>query len=113
MLILLLGTLQGPSSEFPVLRTLTPRHLGMFITGTEHVNCKIQLFLSVFCINNPSSWVAALKKAEFIYNNCTHANRTQTPFELWYGQAPRAIPTAFDYLDYPKTKECLALLQQW
>ena len=81
--------------------------------GTECVNREIQLFLSVFCINNPLSWVAALKKAEFIYNNRTHANRTQTPFELWYGQAPRAIPTAFDYLDYPKTKERLALLQQW
>src|SRR6266571_3208375 len=85
--------------------------------GTEHVNREIQLFLSVFCINNPSSWVAALKKAKFIYNNCTHADQTQTPFKLWYGQAPRAISTAFDYLDYPKTKECLALvaalLQQW
>ncbi len=81
--------------------------------GTERVNREIQLFLSVFCINNPSSWVAALKKAEFVYNNRTHADRTQTPFELWYGQAPRAIPTAFDYLDYPKTKERLALLQQW
>src|SRR5438270_12947562 len=32
MLILLLGMLQGPSSEFPALRTLTPRHLGTFIT---------------------------------------------------------------------------------
>ena len=81
--------------------------------GTECVNCEIQLFLSIFCINNPSSWITALKKAEFIYNNRTHADQTQTPFELWYGQAPRAIPTAFDYLDYPKTKDRLALLQQW
>src|SRR5438309_2190401 len=32
MLILLLGMLRGPSSEFPALRTLTPRHLGTFIT---------------------------------------------------------------------------------
>jgi len=50
--------------------------------GTEHVNRKIQLFLSVYCINNPTSWVEALKKAEFVYNNRTHADRTQTPFEL-------------------------------
>jgi len=35
------------------------------------------------------------------------------PFELWYGQAPKAIPIAFEYKDYPKTRECLALLQQW
>ena len=41
--------------------------------GTKRVNCEIQLFLSVFCINNPSSWVTALKKAKFVYNNRTHA----------------------------------------
>ena len=73
--------------------------------GAEHVNHKIQLFLSIFCINNPTSWVAALKKAEFMYNNRPHADQAQSPFELWYGQAPKAIPTAFDYRDYPKTKE--------
>ena len=35
------------------------------------------------------------------------------PFELWYGQTPKAIPTTFECQDYPKTKEHLALLQQW
>ena len=82
-------------------------------SGTECINKEIQLFLSVFCINNPSSWSASLKKAEFVYNNHTHADQEQTPFELWYGQALKAIPIAFEYQDYPKTKECLALLQQW
>jgi len=81
--------------------------------GTEHVNRKIQLFLSIFCINNPKSWVSTLKKAKFTYNNCPHADQAQSPFELWYRQAPKAILTAFDYRDYLKTKECLALLQQW
>jgi len=37
--------------------------------GTECVNHEIQLFLSIYCINNPTSWVKALKKAEFVYNN--------------------------------------------
>jgi len=78
--------------------------------STECVNRKIQLFLSIFCINNPTSWVAALKKAKFMYNNHPHADRAQSPFELWYGQAPKAIPTVFDYQDYPKTKERLELL---
>src|SRR6266702_2228626 len=81
--------------------------------GTEHVNCKIQLFLSIFCINNPKSWVSALKKAEFTYNNHPHADQAQSPFKLWYRQAPKAIPTVFNYRDYPKTKEHLELLQQW
>jgi len=53
------------------------------------------------------------RSPEDVYNNCTHTDRTQTPFELWYGQAPQAVPTAFNYLNYPKMKERLALLQQW
>jgi len=56
--------------------------------GTERVNREIPTYLSIFCINNPTSWVSALKKAEFVYNNRPHADRTQSPFELWYGQAP-------------------------
>ena len=42
--------------------------------GTERINREIQLFLSIFCINNPSFWSATLKKAEFVYNNHTHAD---------------------------------------
>jgi len=56
--------------------------------GTERVNREIQTYLSIFCINNPTSWALALKKAEFVYNNRPHTDRSQSPFELWYGQAP-------------------------
>ena len=37
--------------------------------GTEQVNREIQVYLPIFCINNPSSWSNTLKKAEFVYNN--------------------------------------------
>jgi len=80
--------------------------------GTERVNREIQTYLSIFCINNPTSWVSALKKAEFVYNNRPHADRTQSPFELWYGQAPRAIPEAFTYHN-PDIDERLKILDQW
>ena len=58
---------------------------------TEQVNREIQLYLSVYCINNPSSWSQSLKKAKFVYNNQTHTERTQSPFELMYGTFPKAI----------------------
>ena len=74
-------------------------------SGTERVNREIQTYLSIFCINNPNSWAQALKKAEFVYNNRPHADRSQFPFELWYSLAPKAIPEAFNYCDYPKTEE--------
>src|SRR6266498_4443499 len=73
--------------------------------GTEQVIREIQTYLSIFCINNLNSWTQALKKAEFIYNNRPHTDRSQSPFKLWYGLAPKAIPKAFDYRDYPKTEE--------
>ena len=73
--------------------------------GTEQVNQEIQTYLSIFCINNLNSWAQALKKAEFIYNNRPHADRSQSPFELWYGLVPKAIPETFDYRNYPKTEE--------
>ncbi len=81
--------------------------------GTKRVNREIQTYLSIFCINNPNSWVQALKKAEFVYNNRPHADRSQSPFKLWYGLAPKAIPKAFEYHDYPKTEERLQQLTQW
>ena len=71
------------------------------------------MYLSIFCINNPNSWAQALKKAEFVYNNRPHADRSQSPFKLWYGLAPKAIPEAFEYHDYPKTEERLQQLTQW
>src|SRR6266511_3904268 len=49
----------------------------------------------------------------FVYNNRPHADRSQSPFEIWYGLALKAIPEAFEYHDYPKTEERLQLLTQW
>jgi len=51
--------------------------------GTEWVNREIQLYLSVFCINNPSSWSQALKKAEFVHNNRPHADWNQSLADVW------------------------------
>src|SRR5260370_34070063 len=59
--------------------------------GTEHANREIQCYLSIFCINNPTSWSKALKKAEFVYNNCPYADQSQIPFELMYEAQPKAI----------------------
>jgi len=75
--------------------------------GTERVNREVQLYLSVFCINNPTSWSNALKKPEFVYNNRTHANQTQTPFQLMYGLESRTMPMLFNYREKLNTSERL------
>ena len=81
--------------------------------GTERVNQEIQCYLSIFCINNPTSWPQALKKAEFVYNNRPHADRSQSPFELMYGEAPRAFPTAFGHSQFPTVQARIDQLNQW
>ena len=80
--------------------------------GTERVNREIQLYLSIFCINNPESWSQALKKAEFTYNNRTHADREKTPFELMYGSTPKAIIEPYLEKDEP-TEDRMKKLKQW
>jgi hypothetical protein len=80
--------------------------------GTERANREIQAYLSIFCINDPTSWDQALKKAEFVYNNKTHATRTQTPFEIMYGQTPKAIPETF-YTEPFDSQERLHRQNQW
>ena len=79
---------------------------------TEQV-IRIQVYLSIFCINNPSSWSNALKKAEFVYNNWIHADCTQTLFELIYGEAPKAIPKAFSHSQHPSAQARINQLWKW
>ena len=80
--------------------------------GTERVNREIQLYLSVFCINNPSNWSQALKKAEFVHNNRPHADRNQSPFELMHGAAPKAIIEPY-YRGEITDHQRLSQLEQW
>jgi transposase InsO family protein len=80
--------------------------------GTERANREIQLYLSVYCINHPTSWSESLKKAEFVYNNRPHAERQQSPFELMYGTAPKAIPDSY-YQEPVNTEDRLRRLKQW
>ena len=80
--------------------------------GTERANHEIQLYLSVYCINNPTSWDKALKKAEFVYNNRPHADRTQSPFELMYGATPKAIIKPY-FKGAPSTEQRMEQLRQW
>jgi hypothetical protein len=81
--------------------------------GTECINQEVHLYLSIFCINNLSSWSRALKKAEFICNNRPHADRSQTPFKLMYGQAPLARPEAFGHSMNPSVEARITQLNQW
>jgi hypothetical protein len=36
---------------------------------TEHFNQEIEAYLSIYCFNNPTNWLATLLTLEFTHNN--------------------------------------------
>jgi len=80
---------------------------------TERFNQEIELYLSIYCLSNPKSWVEALPILEFTHNSRVHSDRQQTPFELIMGYQPPSIPTAFNYSSFPTAKHRLDNLEMW
>ena len=80
---------------------------------TERFNQEIELYLSIYCLSNPSSWKEALPTLEFTHNSRRHADRPQTPFELIMGYQPPSIPSTFVNEHFPSTQERIRLLELW
>ena len=49
---------------------------------------------------------------EFTHNNQRHADRQTTPFELMFGESPKAIPLTFENTKYPAVEERMKALLQ-
>ena len=77
---------------------------------TERVNQEIEAYLSIYCTSHPEEWPQALHTLEFTHNNRRHADRTQTPFELMFGESPVAIPLTFENTKYPSIEEKMTTL---
>ena len=79
---------------------------------TERYNQKIEAYLSIYCINNPTEWVKFLPILEFTHNNRRHSDRQQTPFELMYGYAPRNFPLTHEKTEFPHLDDQLLALER-
>jgi hypothetical protein len=77
---------------------------------TERVNQEIEAYLSIYCASHPEEWPQALHTLEFTHNNRRHADRTNTPFELMFGESPIAIPLSFKNTKYPSIQEKMETL---
>ena len=73
--------------------------------ATGRVNQEIKAYLSIFCSSFPEDWAKKLYLVEFTHNNWWHANRKHTPFELMYGESPKAMPIMFGKTKYPLIKQ--------
>jgi len=49
---------------------------------TERFNQEIELYLAIYCANNPNTWANKLPMAEYAHNSRPHGGLNQTPFEL-------------------------------
>ena len=68
---------------------------------TKRVNQEIEAYLAIYCASHPEKWLMALHTLEFTHNNCRHMDRQKTPFELMFGDSPKAIPHSFENTRFP------------
>jgi len=79
---------------------------------TERVNQEVEIYLRIFCSNNPETWRMLLPTAEFAINQRTHSTQKASPFYLMMGYEPKAIPTPFPATNIPMAQEWIMILQR-
>ena len=79
---------------------------------TERVNQELEIYLRMFCTNEPHKWKSLLPTAEFAHNNRYHDTIKTSPFRLMYGTDPVAIPTASIQMTAPAAEERIHILKK-
>ena len=59
---------------------------------TERTNQEIEMYLRIFCANNPKSWLDLLPTTKFQHNSAPHHSTKTSPFKLMLGYEPHAYP---------------------
>ena len=77
---------------------------------TEQTNQEIEVYLHIFCANNPQKWTDFLPTAEFHYNSVPHSSTKVSPFSLLHGYEPRVYPPLGKTF-LPALENCLATLK--
>ena len=79
---------------------------------TEWVNQEVEVYLQMFCSNNPETWKKLLSIAEFSHNQRTHLVQKNLPFFLMLGCEPKVIPLPYLKLNIPAAEKRIVLLQK-
>ena len=78
---------------------------------TEHLNQELEVYLHIFCTNEPHTWNSLLPIAESAHNQHTHEALKQTLFYLMYGTNPVVLPLVVE-TTAPAATECLNSLNK-
>jgi len=79
---------------------------------TEQVNQELEVYLRIFCQNNPFSWADHLPTAEFAHNHHPHSVTNQSPFYLMYGYEPRLLPSVISETHIPAAESRIKELSE-
>jgi hypothetical protein len=79
---------------------------------TECVNQEVEIYLRMFCSNQPETWKKLLPTAEFSHNQRTHSSVKHSPFYLMMGYEPLAIPAAYPKTNIPGAERRIVMLQR-
>lgn len=79
---------------------------------TEWYNQEIETWLGIFCLAFPEEWSQHLGILEFTHNNRRHSERPYTPFQLMMGINPKAMPTSFEFTEYPAAEQRIKHLER-
>ena len=72
---------------------------------TKRVNQELEIYLRIFCSNNPETWKLYLPTAEFAHNQKHHSAIKNTPFFLMMGYHPRALPLTYLKSNVPTAEQ--------
>jgi len=64
---------------------------------TKQFNQEIELYLAIYCANNPKTWADKLLMAKYSHNSRLHKGRSYTLFELMFGHPTKT------HIDTPET----------
>jgi len=78
---------------------------------TKHINQEVEIYLRMFCSNNPDTWRMLLPTTGFTINQRTHSMQKVSPFYLMMGYEPKGIPTPFPSTNMPTAQEQIQILQ--
>jgi len=69
---------------------------------TEQFNQEIELYLAIYCANNPETWADKLSMAKYSHNSRLHGGRLHTLFELIFGHLTKT------HINTPETSSITA-----
>ena len=72
---------------------------------TEQVNQEVEIYLCIFCSNNPKSWKHLLPTTEFTHNQRTHSIQKNLPFYLMMGYEPKLVPLPYTKMNVPELEQ--------